>query len=52
MFESFTDTESDSINFDTFTFGGTHGSLFKGTQSGNAIVVTQILIYQVVIVFQ
>ena len=37
---SFTDTESDSINFDTFTFGGTHGSLFKGTQSGNAMVVT------------
>ena len=37
---SFTDTESDSINFDTFTFAGTHGSLFSAKQSGNAMVVT------------
>jgi len=37
---SFTDTESDSINFNTFTFAGTHGSLFSATQSGNAMIVT------------
>ena len=37
---SFSDTESDTINFESFAFGGTHGSLFSAHQSGNAMIVT------------
>ena len=37
---SFSDTESDTTDFNSFTFGGTHGSLFSAHQSGNAMVVT------------
>ena len=36
---SFSDTESDTVNFDTFAFGGTHGSLFSAKQSGNAMII-------------
>jgi len=37
---SFSDTESDSINFDTFSLTGTHGSLFSSERVGNAVLIT------------
>ena len=37
---SFSDTESDSINFDTFSLTGTHGSLFDFERVGNAMIIT------------
>tara|TARA_X000001036_G_scaffold418460_1_gene437340 strand:- start:122 stop:4177 length:4056 start_codon:yes stop_codon:yes gene_type:complete len=36
---SFSDTESDTINFNSFAFGGTNGNLFVAKQSGNAMIV-------------
>ena len=37
---SFSDTESDSINYNSFTFTGTHASLFSSERVGNAVLVT------------
>ena len=37
---SFTDTESDSINYDTFSITGTHGSLFSSERVGDAVLIT------------
>ena len=37
---SFSDTEGDTFDFNSFTFGGTHASLFSKEQSGNAVVIT------------
>ena len=37
---SFSDTESDSINFDTFSITGTHGSLFDSERVGNSVLIT------------
>jgi len=37
---SFSDTESDSINFDTFSLTGTHGSKFSSERVGNAVLIT------------
>jgi hypothetical protein len=37
---SFTDTESDSINYDTFSITGTHGSLFSSKRVGDAVLIT------------
>ena len=36
---SFTDTESDTTDFNSFAFSGTHGSLFTAHRSGNAMLV-------------
>ena len=36
---SFTDTESDTTDFNSFTFGGTHGNLFAAHRSGDAMLV-------------
>ena len=37
---SFSDTESDSINYNSFTFTGTHASLFSSERVGDAVLVT------------
>jgi hypothetical protein len=37
---SFTDTESDTINYDSFSLTGTHGSLFTSTRVGDAVLIT------------
>ena len=37
---SFSDTESDTINYDTFSLTGTHGSLFSSKRVGNAVLIT------------
>ena len=37
---SFSDAESNNINFDSFTIGGTHGNLFTSKRSGNSMIIT------------
>jgi len=37
---SFSDTESDTINYDTFSLTGTHGSKFSSKKVGNAVLIT------------
>ena len=37
---TFSDTESDDINFDTFSLTGTHGSLLTGTKVGSTIQIS------------
>ena len=37
---TFSDTESDDINFDTFSLTGTHGSLLTGTKVGSTVQIS------------
>ena len=37
---SFSDTESDDINFNSFTIGGANGNVFSASRSGNAMIIT------------
>ena len=37
---SFSDAESDTINFDTFTISGTNANVLSASRSGNAMIIT------------
>ncbi len=37
---SFSDTEGDTVNYDTFAFGGTNGNLFSASLSGTSMIIT------------